>query len=340
MVKSFLTPLGPRLVEACERHRRRPGARRRRRHRQRVVAGGGPRRPGHRQRPHPGAAGRRAAPRGGGRAGAGVGRGRRRAPAVRRRLVRRRDVRDRRHVRPAPPADRGRARPGLPARRAGRPALLDAGGHDRRAVRDDEAVLPPPPPGAQPPPLWGSEEHLRALFGGRVEWADVGPGDPGGDRVPRRDEYARHFTGSYGPTIAARANAVRNGREQELDAALDAFFAEWDRGTAGAARYELEYLLAVGTDADRTGAPHRGRSVGGSPDGGPRRGRAAADRGGRRSSGRTGSPPARRTRLRSTRGLRRRARRAGRGAVDARPGRGGGRAAGAGLRRARPGRAV
>ncbi|HEX5909370.1 MAG TPA: methyltransferase domain-containing protein, partial [Thermoleophilaceae bacterium] len=27
---------------------------------------------------------------------------------------------------------------------------------------------PAPPPGAQPPPLWGSEEHLRGLFGGRV----------------------------------------------------------------------------------------------------------------------------------------------------------------------------
>ena len=25
----------------------------------------------------------------------------------------------------------------------------------------------PPPPGAQPPPLWGSEEHLRELFGDR-----------------------------------------------------------------------------------------------------------------------------------------------------------------------------
>ena len=27
---------------------------------------------------------------------------------------------------------------------------------------------PPPPPGAQPPPLWGSEDHVRALFGDRV----------------------------------------------------------------------------------------------------------------------------------------------------------------------------
>ena len=27
---------------------------------------------------------------------------------------------------------------------------------------------PPPPPGASPPPLWGSEDHVRALFGDRV----------------------------------------------------------------------------------------------------------------------------------------------------------------------------
>ena len=30
--------------------------------------------------------------------------------------------------------------------------------------------MPPPPPGAQPPPLWGSEDHLRGLFGGTVGW--------------------------------------------------------------------------------------------------------------------------------------------------------------------------
>src|SRR4051812_31623642 len=29
---------------------------------------------------------------------------------------------------------------------------------------------PPPPPGASPAPLWGSEAHLRRLFGERVEW--------------------------------------------------------------------------------------------------------------------------------------------------------------------------
>jgi ubiquinone/menaquinone biosynthesis C-methylase UbiE len=29
--------------------------------------------------------------------------------------------------------------------------------------------MPAPPPGAQPPLLWGTEEHVRGLFGDRVE---------------------------------------------------------------------------------------------------------------------------------------------------------------------------
>ena len=32
---------------------------------------------------------------------------------------------------------------------------------------------PPPPPGAQPPPLWGSEDHVRELFGDRVDWTTL-----------------------------------------------------------------------------------------------------------------------------------------------------------------------
>ena len=107
--------------------------------------------------------------------------------------------------------------------------------------------LAPPPPGAQPPPLWGSEEHLRGLFGGRVEWGRLDRDTLEVTAFPGRHEYARHFTACYGPTIAARANAAEDGREQEFDAALDAFCDQWDRGTPGAARYEMEYLLAVGT---------------------------------------------------------------------------------------------
>ena len=46
----------------------------------------------------------------------------------------------------------------------------------------------------------------------------------------RPRDYGEHFKAYYGPTIAARANAARDGREAEFDAALDAFCDEWDRG--------------------------------------------------------------------------------------------------------------
>jgi len=106
---------------------------------------------------------------------------------------------------------------------------------------------PPPPPGAQPPPLWGGEEHLRGLFGDRVEVQSVEKGVLEVTAFAQPHEYGAHFKDYYGPTIAARANAVKNGREAEFDAALDAFSDEWNRGTADAARFEMEYLLTVGT---------------------------------------------------------------------------------------------
>jgi SAM-dependent methyltransferase len=110
---------------------------------------------------------------------------------------------------------------------------------------------PPPPPGAQPPPLWGGEDHVRELFGDRVEW-----------RTSERDalevtafehprDYGEHFKARYGPTIAARANAAKDSREAELDEALDDFCDEWNLGSADDARFEQEYLVVVGTRADR-----------------------------------------------------------------------------------------
>jgi len=60
-------------------------------------------------------------------------------------------------------------------------------------------------------------------------------------------DFAEHFKARYGPTITTRANAERNGRADELDAALDRFSDDWNRGTEDRARFELEYLLAVGT---------------------------------------------------------------------------------------------
>ena len=106
---------------------------------------------------------------------------------------------------------------------------------------------PPPPPGAQPPPRWGSEDHLAGLFGDRVEF-----------HTHRREvlevtafatarEFAEHFRTLYGPAVATRKYADGNGRAAEFDEALDAFADDWNRGGDGPARFELEYLVSVGT---------------------------------------------------------------------------------------------
>jgi SAM-dependent methyltransferase len=108
---------------------------------------------------------------------------------------------------------------------------------------------PPPPPGAQPPPLWGSEDHLRELFGDRVDFRTLERDLLEITAFERPRDYGEHFKERYGPTIAARANASREGREAEFDEALDRFCDEWNRGTPERARFEKEYLLAVGTRA-------------------------------------------------------------------------------------------
>lgn len=108
---------------------------------------------------------------------------------------------------------------------------------------------PPPPPGAQPPPLWGGEQHVRELFGDRIAWRRFERELLEITAFERPRAYGEHFKERYGPTIAARANAAGSGREQELDAALDRFCDEWNCGTLEQARFEQEYLLAVGTRA-------------------------------------------------------------------------------------------
>ncbi len=106
--------------------------------------------------------------------------------------------------------------------------------------------MPPPPPGAQPPPLWGGEDHLRELFGDRVDLEKVEKGVLEVTAFQRPDDYGEHFKDRYGPTIAARANAEKEGRAEEFDQVLSEFCAEWNRGSDDDARFEMEYLLSVG----------------------------------------------------------------------------------------------
>ncbi|MDQ3893107.1 MAG: SAM-dependent methyltransferase, partial [Actinomycetota bacterium] len=105
------------------------------------------------------------------------------------------------------------------------------------------------PPGAQPPPLWGSEEHLRELAGDRVRWRTLERGVLEVTAFQRPRDYGEHFRERYGPTIVAAANARRAGREAEFEEVLNRFADEWNRGTPDHARFDAEYLLAVGERA-------------------------------------------------------------------------------------------
>jgi ubiquinone/menaquinone biosynthesis C-methylase UbiE len=108
---------------------------------------------------------------------------------------------------------------------------------------------PPPPPGAQPPPLWGGEDHMRELFGDRVEFGTFDRQMLEITAFEHPQDYGEHFKAKYGPTIAAQKNAAASGREAEFEDAVSAFCEEWNLGTHDAARFEQEYLVAVGTRA-------------------------------------------------------------------------------------------
>jgi len=115
--------------------------------------------------------------------------------------------------------------------------------------REMGQFMPPPPPGAQPPPLWGSEDHLRDLLGDRVELETVEKGLLEVTAFASPDDFGEHFKQRYGPTIAARANAEKDGRAEEFDRVLSDFCSEWNRGSDGGAVFQMEYLLTVGRKA-------------------------------------------------------------------------------------------
>ncbi|MET0781137.1 MAG: class I SAM-dependent methyltransferase [Microbacterium sp.] len=61
---------------------------------------------------------------------------------------------------------------------------------------------PPPPSGASPAPLWGSVEHVRALFGDRVEDFVARQEALRVDRFANGAEFRDFMKANYGPTIA------------------------------------------------------------------------------------------------------------------------------------------
>ncbi len=108
---------------------------------------------------------------------------------------------------------------------------------------------PPPPPGAQPPPLWGSEDHVRALFGDRVRNVGVRTATVTVDHFPTAADFREYFTSHYGPTIAVyRSIADDPERVAALDADIDALVRRFQRH-GGTGVMDWEYLLLTGTKA-------------------------------------------------------------------------------------------
>jgi SAM-dependent methyltransferase len=102
---------------------------------------------------------------------------------------------------------------------------------------------PAPPPGVQPPPLWGSEDHVRALLGDRVEDVMATRHRLKVDRFATGAEFREFFKQRYGPTIAVyRANEADPDRSAALDRDLDALAERFGAG-ADDGSFEWEYLL-------------------------------------------------------------------------------------------------
>jgi ubiquinone/menaquinone biosynthesis C-methylase UbiE len=104
----------------------------------------------------------------------------------------------------------------------------------------------PSPPGSLPPTAWGSETHVRELFGDRVEELGLTSKEyVEGAASPR--EYVDLFTRTFGPTIAVRAAlADEPERVATFDRDLLEFATRSSSGPEGGpAEYRYEYLLVV-----------------------------------------------------------------------------------------------
>ena len=105
---------------------------------------------------------------------------------------------------------------------------------------------PPPPPGALPPLMWGSEEHVRGLFGDRVTSLELTRREYV-ERAASPRDYCELFNQSFGPAVGIRAGLADQPESAEaFDRDFLGFAARSNRGAAGGrAEYPYEYLLVV-----------------------------------------------------------------------------------------------
>lgn len=103
---------------------------------------------------------------------------------------------------------------------------------------------PPPPPGASPAPLWGSVEHVRGLFGDRVDEFVARQQALVVDRFSSGAELRDFLKENYGPTIAVYRFLAD---DPEKVAALDADIAALADRFFRDGVLPWEYLLVTAT---------------------------------------------------------------------------------------------
>jgi ubiquinone/menaquinone biosynthesis C-methylase UbiE len=105
--------------------------------------------------------------------------------------------------------------------------------------------MPPPPPNIEPPPLWGSEDHVRELFGGtgvEPEFAH----EKAEMSFESTEAALELYETKFGPVVMAKAALEPQGKWQALaDDLLDYFRAEAEQRDG---RFVLrpEYLTVTG----------------------------------------------------------------------------------------------
>ena len=108
------------------------------------------------------------------------------------------------------------------------------------------AFAPPAPSGAPSPLLWGTKDHVKNLFGHRVQALEMTRHEYCETAMSSR-AYFELFRDSFGPMVAIYAGLRGEpGRIAELDAAFMKFIARWNRNTSeGHVRIPYEYLLVL-----------------------------------------------------------------------------------------------
>jgi SAM-dependent methyltransferase len=101
--------------------------------------------------------------------------------------------------------------------------------------------LPPPPAIADPPLLWGTEEHVRALFDGTGVELEFERGFSEPAEFDSVDEEVAFSVANFGPLVVARSMLEPQGR-------WEALLADLKRATENR-RGPAEYLVTMGRKA-------------------------------------------------------------------------------------------